>query len=125
MIYLPNCYVCIMNELITKLYNKLPPFLRNRYLLTIIIFIIWVSLFDNNNLIDRYHDIRNLRQLQQDREYYLNKIDEDTRKLNELKTNNENLEKFAREQYYMKKDDEDIYIILTDKEEKEKEKKKR
>jgi len=113
-----------MNELITKLYNKLPPFLKNRYLLTIIIFIIWVSLFDNNNLIDRYHDIRNLRQLQQDREYYLNKIDEDTRKLNELKTNNENLEKFAREQYYMKKDDEDIYIILTEKEEKEKEKEK-
>jgi len=114
-----------MNELISKLYNKLPPFLRNRYLLTIFVFAVWVLLFDNNNLIDRYHDMKNLRQLEQDREYYLNKIDEDTRKLNELKTNDENLEKFAREQYYMKKGDEDIFVIVTEEENKDKKKLRR
>ena len=45
--------------------------------------------------------------------YYTKKIEEDKRKLNELKTDNDNLEKFAREQYRMKKKDEDLYIVLT------------
>ncbi|HUS87197.1 MAG TPA: septum formation initiator family protein [Bacteroidales bacterium] len=114
-----------MNEFLTKFYHKLPPFLRNKYILTIILFLIWVILFDNNNLIDRYHDLKNLKQLEKDKEYYLNRIEEDTRKLNELKTSDETLEKFAREQYHMKKDDEDIYIIVTEKEERVKKKDRR
>ena len=114
-----------MNEFLTKLYHKLPPFLRNRYILTIILFLVWVVLFDNNNLIDRFHDLKVLKQLEQDREYYLNRIEEDTRKLDELKTSDETLEKFAREQYHMKKDDEDIYIIVSEKEEKKKNRERR
>jgi hypothetical protein len=54
-----------------------------------------------------------LHKLKLDREYYIKKIDEDKKKLNELKTDNHNLEKFAREQYMMKRKDEDLYIILT------------
>ena len=102
-----------MKDIARRLYNLLPPFLRNQYLLAIIMFIIWVLLFDNNNLIDRYHNIKALRQLQTDREYYMMRIEEDRRKLNELRTNNENLEKFAREEYYMKREDEDIYMVVT------------
>ena len=111
-----------MNSFFTRLYNFIPGFLRNRYLLTLIVFFVWVLLFDNNNLIDRYHDMTTLRQLQSDREYYQGRIEEDRRKLNELRTDNDNLEKFAREQYLMKKDDEDIFIIVTEKEDKEKKK---
>jgi len=108
-----------MNSFLARLYNSLPSFLRNRYLLTVAIFLVWVLLFDNNNLIDRFHDLAALRQLQRDKTYYQERIEEDRRKLNELKTDNENLEKFAREQYYMKKEDEDLYIIVTSKEEQE------
>jgi cell division protein FtsB len=64
-------------------------------------------------MIERYKQINDLRKLKQYREYYIKKIDEDRRKLNELKTDNDNLEKFAREQYRMKRKDEDLYIILT------------
>lgn len=110
-----------MNSFLTRLYHLIPGFLRNRYLLTVIVFFIWVLLFDNNNLIDRYHDMATLRQLESDREYFRGRIEEDRRKLNELRTDNENLEKFAREQYLMKKDDEDIFIIVTEKEERERE----
>lgn len=105
-----------MNNFLERLYNWLPPFLRNRYLLTVTVFIIWIILFDNNNLIDRFHDMSTLRQLQRDKVYYQERIEEDRRKLNELKTDDENLEKFAREQYYMKKKDEDLFIIITPKE---------
>jgi cell division protein DivIC len=93
--------------------DKIPRFLRNKYFLTITIFIVWITLLDTNNLIDRYRQMSELRRLRQEREYYEKKIEEEKRKLNELKTDNDNLEKFAREQYKMKRKDEDLYIILT------------
>lgn len=93
--------------------DKMPGVFRNKYFLTIIIFIVWLLLLDSNNLISRYKEMRELRKLKTDREYYINKIEADRRKLHELKTDNHNLEKFAREQYHMKKPDEDLYIILT------------
>jgi cell division protein FtsB len=96
-----------------KFIEKIPPFLRNKYLLTIIIFILWLLLLDSNNLISTHKEMKNLKKLKSDREYYVQRIEEDKRKLYELKTDNRNLEKFAREQYRMKKPDEDLYIILT------------
>lgn len=96
-----------------KYSDKIPAVFRNKYLLTIIIFLVWVILFDSNNLISRYKDMRDLRKLKIDREYYINRIETDKKKLHELKTDNHNLEKFAREQYLMKKADEDLYIVLT------------
>jgi cell division protein FtsB len=96
-----------------KFIEKIPPFLRNKYLLTIIIFVIWVVLLDSNNLISQHKEMKNLKKLRAEREYYVQRIEEDKRKLHELKTDDQNLEKFAREQYRMKKPDEDLYIILT------------
>jgi cell division protein FtsB len=93
--------------------DKIPSIFRNKYILTIIIFIIWVALLDSNNLITRYKEMIELHKLKIDREYYIKRIEEDKQKLHELKTDNRNLEKFAREQYRMKKPDEDLYIILT------------
>lgn len=70
--------------------------------------------FDQNNLIDRYDLIREVNQLEKDHEYYLERIHSDSARLIELKTSPENLEKFAREQYLMKKDDEDIFVIVEE-----------
>lgn len=96
-----------------KYADKIPPFLRNKYFLTLTIFIIWIVLLDTNNLVGRYRQISELQKLNKDKEYFIRKIDEDRRKLNELKTDDHNLEKFAREQYKMKKKNEDLYIVLT------------
>ena len=93
--------------------EKIPAVFRNKYVLTIIIFVLWVLLLDSNNLIARYKEMKELHKLETDKEYYIKRIDDDKRKLHELKTDNQNLEKFAREQYRMKKPDEDLYIILT------------
>lgn len=100
-----------------KFSDKIPAILRNKYLITILLFLIWIILFDSNNLLSRLRDMRELRKLKNDREYYINKIEEESRKLRELKTDNNNLEKFAREQYRMKRPDEDLYIVLTPREE--------
>jgi cell division protein DivIC len=96
-----------------KFIEKIPPSLRNKYILTTLIFLIWIFLLDSNNLVARFKDMRELRNLKNDKEYYTKKIEVDKKKLRELKTDNRNLEKFAREQYHMKKADEDLYIVLT------------
>ena len=99
--------------------EKIPPAFRNKYVLTLVIFFLWLLLFDSNNLISRFRDIRDLKKLSSDREYYLKRIEEDKKKLYELKTDDQNLEKFAREQYRMKKPDEDLFIVLTPRENRE------
>ncbi len=70
-------------------------------------------MLDSNNLVARVKEMRDLHNLKNDKEYYTKKIEVDKKKLRELKTDNRNLEKFAREQYLMKKTDEDLYIVLT------------
>jgi cell division protein DivIC len=99
-----------------KYSDKIPPFLRNKYFLTITIFVVWILLLDTNNLVERVRQMSELHKLRQEKEYFTKKIEEDKKKLNELKTDDHNLEKFAREQYKMKKKDEDLYIILTPRE---------
>ena len=96
-----------------KLYTrKILSFLKNKFILTLLIFFVWLLLFDSNNLMDRIKSILTLRQLETDKEYYISKIREDSIKLHELRTNDDNLEKFAREQYLMKKDNEDLFVVV-------------
>lgn len=105
-------------DLLTKLRNlnlrdRLPHWMRNRYMITVLIFILWLLLLDPNNIISRVTEVRTRNRLLREKEYYMGRIEEDKRKLEELRTSNDNLEKFAREQYHMKKPDEDLFIIVT------------
>ena len=87
------------------------PLLRNKYSLTLIGFFVWLVFFDSNNLVERAFNLRKVHRLEKDKVFYEEKINEDRTKLEELKSNPENLEKFAREQYLMRKDNEDVFII--------------
>ena len=95
-------------------WKKILPYIKNKYILTSILFFLWILIFDSNNLINRMQKINNLKQLQKEKIEYIEQIKTDSRKLEELITNKENLEKFAREQYLMKKENEDIFIILDE-----------
>jgi len=97
-----------------KIWKIIRPYAKNKFILTILIFLIWLLFFDRNNLIDRAKELRHLRQLEKDKKYYIERIDKDSKRLEQLKTNNKNLEKFAREQYLMKKDNEDIFVIVEE-----------
>lgn len=89
-------------------------FLSNKYFIAVFAFVMWVALFDENNLLERRQLMKELNQLEKDKNYYLQNIEEDAARLKELQTNNENLEKFAREQYLMHKENEDVFIILEE-----------
>jgi cell division protein FtsB len=80
--------------------------------LTIGLLFIWLMFFDRNNFLERVRMMRDARQLKADCEYYNEKIVYDSARLAELKSSPEMLEKYAREQYLMKNDDEDIFVIV-------------
>ena len=92
------------------------PWMRNKYAITMLLFLVWIIFFSQNNLVDRFRIISDINQLEADKEYYKKQINRDSTRLYELTTNKENLEKFAREQYYMKKDDEDLFVIIEEEE---------
>lgn len=70
--------------------------------------------FDENNLKKHNQNLSDLAQLEAQVDFYKQKIEADKRKLYELQTNDENLEKFAREQFLMKKANEDIFLIVEE-----------
>jgi cell division protein DivIC len=91
--------------------KKLPPAFRNFYVVTGLLFFIWLLLLDSNDLISRFKMTAKVSSLENEKEFYLEKISEVEKDRKELLTNKELLEKFAREKYLMKKETEDIFII--------------
>jgi cell division protein FtsB len=88
---------------------------KNKYMLTIIFFLVWMMFFDNNNwfYLNKLTDEAHLKQ--SEKAWYNNEIEESERKLNELTSDLKALEKFGREQYYMKKSNEDVFVFFPDK----------
>jgi cell division protein FtsB len=86
----------------------------SKYLITGIAFAIWMMFFDRNDIplqLNRMQELNKLKQSEKNMTLLIN----DTRKESELlKTNPETLEKYAREKYLMKKDNEDLYIVTFD-----------
>lgn len=97
-----------------KIWQFTFPILRNKFVLTLLIFGVWILLFDQNNLVDRFKEIKKLKALKEEKAYYSKKIQEDQRRMQELKSNKKDLEKFAREEYLMKKDNEDVFVVIEE-----------
>lgn len=93
---------------------KLPRFLKNKYALAGIIFIVWVSFFDQNNLITQIQYRLELTKLEDEKKFYKKELNQIQADLKELKSNPASLEKFAREKYFMKKADEEIFVIVEE-----------
>ena len=93
--------------------SKFIKFIKSTYGIIIILFIIWMIFFDSNSLLV-HNDLNNdINKLNQQKSYYNNEIEKDKKELNMIQTDT-GLEKYAREKLYMKKDNEDIFIIQFD-----------
>lgn len=86
--------------------------LKNKYFLTTIGIVVWLLFFDKNDVFSQAELMSKLSKLKSDRNYYITEIQNNRNAIDELKTNKKSLEKFAREKYLMKKDDEDVYVIV-------------
>jgi len=91
--------------------KKLKKILLNKYLIVFVVFAVLVTFFDNHNLIHRWKTHQKIVQMEKEYKFYQDEIKTTKQKKNELQSSKENLEKFAREHYYMKRQNEDIFII--------------
>ena len=94
--------------------KKLPRAFRNFYIVTGLIFLVWMLFLDSNDFLSRYKLTSKLRSLEGEKEYYLEKIKEVEKDKKELMGTPELLEKFAREKYLMKKETEDIFVVVEE-----------
>ena len=93
----------------------IPPFFRSVYFIAAVLFTVWMGLFDENNFITQYHRYAQLTDLLEKKEYYVEQIAKTDKEYNELTTNPQTQEKFAREHYWMKRDNEDVFVIVEEK----------
>lgn len=91
--------------------NKIPYWLKNKYAITILVCLIWLFFFDQNNLLTQWEYKKELNTLLEDKKFYLEQIEKTQTELKELTTNPATLEKFAREKYLMKKSNEQVFVF--------------
>ena len=94
-----------------KFKQFIQPVISNKFFLATLIFLVWIGVFDQNNLLDRFKLESRINKLEKQREHYIQEIEQNNRKMEELQSSTENLEKFGREEYLMKKKDEVLFIV--------------
>lgn len=85
-------------------------FLANRYVLVFIFFMVWILFLDNYSYLEHRILDKEINEIENNINYYKTEIKKDSASIKQLK-NNDRVEKYAREKYYMKRENEDIYII--------------
>ncbi len=85
---------------------------KNKYILVVTFFLVWMMFFDNNNwfYLSKLTDEAHLKQ--SEKAWYKHEIKESERELTELTTDLKALAKFGREKYYMKKSNEDVFVFF-------------
>ena len=94
-----------------KFFNKIPRILKNKYFISSLVFILWVIFLDNYSLISQTKTYNKLEKLKKKKFYYEKEIEKDSIELYKLRNMEEEQERFAREKFLMKKENEDVFII--------------
>lgn len=103
--------MAIRNNPFKPFLKKIPTPLRNKYFLVLVVFFGWLIFFDTHDVLTQWRLQQSLHKLEQDKIYYEEKIEEVKKDKRDIENNKE---KFAREHYYMKKSNEDVFIIVEE-----------
>jgi cell division protein FtsB len=95
-------------EVFKPLLNKIPSFFFDKYYLVISLFLLWLAFFDKNNLWSQYRLQQTYKKLEKDKVFFKTKLE--ALKVEKIDMANDK-EKFAREEYFMKAADEDVFVI--------------
>ena len=89
-------------------------YINNKYFYTGLAFVIWMIFFDQQSFIDRYHLNQTLKGLEDQKAFFVDEINSNEAAIYLLENDSSQLEKFAREKYYMKKDNEEVFVIVRE-----------
>ncbi len=90
-------------------------YINNRYFYTGLAFLVWLAFFDNDSILEQIKLSNKINDLKQEKSFYQAEIQKNKSALKALKYDTTQLEKYAREKYFMKKDNEDVYVIVRKK----------
>jgi len=93
--------------------NRWLPYLKNKYVWVLLFFCVWMLFLDNYSQLEHRVLNKEIKELETNKKYYQDEIRKDQQQINALKDPNQ-VEKYAREKYYMKRQNEDIYVIDLD-----------
>lgn len=94
-----------------KLFRVFAAILRNKYLLTVTVFAVWMLFFDKNDFFTQVQRKKDLAEIEDSKAYFSQKIQESKTFSSDMQTNAAAIEKFARERYHMKRENEDLFLI--------------
>ncbi len=89
----------------------------NKYFLVGTGFVIWMIFADQESIVVQYKLSKEIKSLEQQKRFYLEEIEKNKSSLDVLTNDTASLEKFARENYYMKKDNEDVFVVVEEEDE--------
>ncbi len=95
--------------------KRLIDLFKNKFFIVTLAFIVWMLFFDKNDLVSQYEYHQQVNSLKQERDFYQTETEKVNKDLDELTSNPQKLEKFAREKYLMKKANEDVFVIVKEK----------
>ena len=95
-----------------KLWERTPKFLRNRYAVAVVVLVGWITFFDQGDIWTTWKNSRELGHMRDQQAWYTEEIARTKEHLHELNSDKVLLEKFARERYLMKRDNEDIFVLV-------------
>ncbi len=93
--------------------SKVIRILGNKYVIILLLFVIWMIFFDENSLLNHWELDKEIDNLEKSNEYYQDQIEQDKKVIDNL-NDPDSLEKYAREEYKMKKENEEIFLIEYD-----------
>ena len=99
-----------------SLLSRIPAVLKNKYLLATVLFMVFIVFFDDRDLISNFRHTAELRDLEKSKTHYEQEIAKTKQELKQLRTDAALLEKYARERYLMKRDNEDLFLVKDQKE---------
>ena len=91
-------------------------YILNKYFITGLGFLVWMVFFDQESFIHQFRLSRTLHDLENQKEYYQEEIGKTRGAIHVLENDTVHLEKYAREKYYMKKDNEEVFVIIEEEE---------
>lgn len=94
-----------------KFVRYIPPFIYNKYFLASSLFVLWMLFFDRNDFLTQLQRKADLQQIEQSKDYFSKKIAEGKKFSLDMRSNADAVEKFVREKYLMKRDNEDLFLI--------------
>ena len=94
------------------MFRKIFNIFKNKFVFITLGFLVWIIVFDKNNLLSQIEHGKKLQLLKNDKKYFIDEIKKNEKDTKELLSDPHDLEKFARETYLMKRDSEDIFLII-------------